>query len=261
VTFTGIAGIGLAYFVTRRLDTPLLRRFLVAAGLLLLAIFAHFVWNSPLFGDLDLLMYGLVKGMPFLIGLIILLVLARRREHVALTEVLAPEVGRGGITAFELTLLRDRRARRATVRQLVAKAGKPAEWGLRQLQREQVKLALISSGVDTDDDARLLQQRAVARTQRARLLTAPGAPEALGFSPEEAAAETRAATTFAPDRTVGPGGGWAWTTPDLTDKRRMGLPPGLPLQTVEQRGEWVLARGRDGWHGWTGRTYLAPLSG
>ena len=256
VTFTGIAGIGLAYFVTRRLEKPLLRRAWVAAGLLLLAMLAHFVWNSPLFYELDLLMYGLVKGLPFLIGLIILLVLARRREHVALTEVLLPEVGRDGVTALELTLLSDRRARRAVVRQLVASAGKPAEWGFRQLQREQVKLALISSGVDSGDDARLLQQRAVVRAQRARLLTAHGAADALGFSAEDAVAEVQATTTLAPDQAVGPGGGWAWATPSLADRQRMSLPPGLPLQTIEQRGDWVLVRSQSGWYGWTGATYL-----
>jgi hypothetical protein len=165
------------------------------------------------------------------------------------------------VTASELTLLRDRRARKHTIRQLVAKAGPQAEWGLRQLQREQVKLALVSSGVDSPDDARLLQQRSVARAQRARLLTAPGAPEALGFSADQAATEITAASTFTPDRTVGPNGAWAWTTPDLADKRRMGLPASLPLQTVEQRGDWVLVRGRDSWYGWTGATYLVPFAG
>ncbi len=261
VMFTGIAGIGLAYFVSRRNDVAFMRRFLVAAGLLLLAIFAHFFWNSPLFSDTDILTYGLIKGMPFFICLVILLYLARRREHVALTEVLGPEVGRGGVTALELTLLRDRRARRETRRALTAQAGPQAEWALRQLQKEQVKLALLSSGVDSPDDARLLQQRAVARSVRARLLTAPGAPEALAFSAEDAQAEVQAATTFTPDRMVAPSGAWAWITPDLADRRRLPLPGSLPLQTVESRGDWVLVRGRDNWFGWTGATYLVPFTG
>jgi RsiW-degrading membrane proteinase PrsW (M82 family) len=261
VMFTGIAGIGLAYFVTRKHDTTLLRRFAVAAGLFLLAVAAHFFWNSPLFGELDLLMYGLVKGMPFFICLVILVYLARRREHVALTEVLEPELGRGGVTARELTMLRDRRARRATTRELVAKAGVHADWALRQLRREQVKLALISSGVESADDARLLQQRAVTRALRGRLLTAPGAPEALGYTAEEAAAEVQATTTFTPDRMVAPSGAWAWTLPDLADRHRLALPGSLPLKTVEQRGDWVLVRSRDNWHGWTGATYLVPFTG
>lgn len=47
VTFTGIAGIGFAYFVTRRGERSFIRRLLVAAALLLTAMLAHFVWNSP----------------------------------------------------------------------------------------------------------------------------------------------------------------------------------------------------------------------
>jgi protease PrsW len=259
VMFTGIAGIGFAYFVSRRGETSLGRRTLVAAGLLLLAIFAHFVWNSPLFGDVDIFVYGLIKGMPFFIFMVVLLYLARRREHAALAEVLGSELGRGGITAQELTLLRDRRARRAAIRQLVAGGGPQAEWALRALQREQVKLALVSSGVDSADDARLIQQRELCRTLRARLLGAPGAPQVLGFSAEEAAAEAQSISSFVADRAVAPAGAWAWATPSQTDKVRMGLPPGLPLRIVERRDGWVLVRGADGWFGWTGEPYLAPL--
>lgn len=260
VTFTGIAGIGFAYFVTRRGDRTFMRRFGVAAGLLLLAMLAHFIWNSPLLGNLDIITYGLVKGLPFFIGLIVLLYLARRREHVALTEVLAPEVGRGGVTAQELSLLSDRRARRIAVRQLVQGAGPQAEWALRQLQREQVKLALVASAAESADDARLIQQRATCRAQRARLLTAPGAPAVLGFSADEAASESQATLAFAPDRVVAATGAWAWATPDHNDRVRMGVAPGTPLQVIEQRGDWLLVRRQDGWYGWTGAPYLAPLT-
>ena len=55
VTFTGIAGIGFAYFVTRRGEQPFIRRLLVAAALLLLAMAAHFIWNSPLLGTLPII--------------------------------------------------------------------------------------------------------------------------------------------------------------------------------------------------------------
>ena len=260
VMFTGIAGIGFAYFVSRRNDTSLARRLLVAAGLLLLAIFAHFFWNSPLFYELDVFVYGLVKGMPFFIAMVILVYLARRREHVALSEVLGPEVGRGGVTDTELRLLRDRRERRNAVKRLVQSAGPQAEWGLRQLLRENVKLALVSSAADSADDARLIQQRAIARSQRARLLTAPGASEVLGYTAEDAAREQRAAAAFTPDRMVGPNGAWAWATPNQVDPVRMGLAPGTPLQVVEQRGNWLLVRRQDGWHGWTGVPYIAPMT-
>ena len=34
------------------------------------------------------LLYGVVKGLPFLIGLVVLVILARRREHQTLGELL-----------------------------------------------------------------------------------------------------------------------------------------------------------------------------
>lgn len=258
VTFTGISGIGLAYFVTRAGHASLAKRIAVAAGLLLLAMFAHFVWNSPLFDDLPLLLYGAVKGLPFLIGLIVLVILARRREKVALGEVLAGEIGRGGVTATELDLLRDRRRRKAAHQTLRRNAGGQAEHLFARLQREQLNLALTASSVDSPDDARLHQQRLIARGLRAALLTAPGASALLDMPADSAPTELQA-TTFLPDHTVAPLGAWAWQTPDQNGKR-MALAIGLPLQVVETRASWLLVRSQSGWHGWTGAPYLDELA-
>lgn len=262
VTFTGISGIGLAYFVSRRADRPLSRRVLVAGGLLLLAMLAHFIWNSPLFDDLPILLYGVVKGLPFLIGLIVLLYLARRREHTALGEVLAPEVGRGGVLEPELARLHDPRSRRAAVKSVRQAGGPEAERLMRQLQREQIKLALVASSVDSTDDARVVQQRAICQGVRARLWQMPGVAAALGVSPEAAAAQVAAGIAlgaFVPGRLVAQSGAWAWATPDQTDRRRISLAPALPLQVIEDRGDWLLVRSQSGWYGWTGAPYLAAL--
>ena len=259
VTFTGIAGIGFAYFVTRRWDQPFLRRLLVAVGLLLLAMAAHFVWNSPWLDDLPILLYGAFKGLPFLIGLIVLLYLARRREHHALAEVLEGEVGKPGLLGPEMALLRDPRTRRAT-RKLIRQAGGPeAERLLNQLQRGQIQLALVASSVDSDQDARLRQQRATLADLRARLWQMPGVTGALGVPVDEASnAQPR---PFTPNRAVGPSGAWAWTTPDQTGRLRTGLVAGLPLEIVEERPDgWLLARSQSGWYGWTGAPYLTGPS-
>ncbi|MDQ3492883.1 MAG: PrsW family intramembrane metalloprotease [Chloroflexota bacterium] len=70
VLYTGLAGIGVAYFVRHRDDRSLARRTALALGLLGLAILAHFVWNSPLIWDLfPLFVATTVKGMPFLLAL------------------------------------------------------------------------------------------------------------------------------------------------------------------------------------------------
>lgn len=261
VTFTGIAGIGFAYFVTRRLDQALSRRLLVAGGLLLAAVAAHFIWNSPFLDDLHIVLYGVFKGLPFLIGLIVLLYLARRRENAALGEILASEVGQPGLVSNELDALRDRRSRRGAAQRIRAAAGPEAERLFRQLQREQVKLALVASSVDSPYDALLAQQRAVCESLRLRLWQAPGVAAALGVAPEAAAATLQRVSPFTPDRVVGPTGAWAWARPDQMERRRVGLAPGLLLDVVEARLDgWVLVRSQSGWYGWTGAPYLAEAA-
>ena len=257
VTFTGLSGIGFAYFVTRRFDQPLSRRLLVAGGLLLLAMAAHFIWNSPWLDDLPILLYGAFKGLPFLIGLIVLLYLARRREHAALGEILASEVGQPGLAAPEMDALRDRGSRRAAAKRIRIAAGPDAERTFKQLQREQVKLALVASSVDSPDDAQLVQQRAVCESLRFRLWQTPGVAAALGVAPEAAAAALQRVSSFTPDTLVGPQGAWGWARPDQSERRRVGLAPGLPLDVVEARLDgWVLVRSQNGWYGWTGAPYL-----
>jgi RsiW-degrading membrane proteinase PrsW (M82 family) len=258
VTFTGIAGIGLAYFVSHRFDRPLLNRLAVAAGLLLLAMTAHFVWNSPwLWRELPLELATMFKGLPFLIGLIVLLWLARKRENDALSEVLAGEIGRPGLLAGEMEVLRNARARRAAARRVRQSAGPEAARLLKQLQREQVKLALVGTAVDSADDAGLLQQRAVCQGLRQRLWQMPGVTAALGLTPDVVdAAAAVAPAPWARNAIVGATGGWALATPDWNDGRRIGLPPRLELQVIQERGPWVLVRSRDGWLGWSDGRYL-----
>lgn len=260
VTYTGISGIGLAYFVTRRFDTGFGKRLAVAAGLLLVAISAHFIWNSPVFDELPILLHGVVKGAPFLIGLILLVYLARRREHIALGEVLRSEVGQRGLLASELPFLHDPKARRAARKRVGQAAGPRTEQLFNQLQREQIQLALTASAADSVDDARLHQQRDVIARMRAALWQTPGGVSALNPTADELAAHSPDRVTFTPTAVVGAAGAWAWRTPDQRDPHVVPLAAGLPLQVVEERDGWMLARAQAGWHGWTGRPYLAELT-
>lgn len=260
VTFTGIAGIGLAYFVSHRFDRPLSRRLLVAGGLLLLAMAAHFVWNSPWLDGLPPLLYTTFKGLPFLIGLLVLLWLARKRENKALAEVLASEIGQPGLLAGEVEVLDDWRTRWATALRLRRAAGPQAQRLFRQLQREQVKLALVGTAVNSTDDCGLLQQRAACQALRLRLWQMPGVTDALGLTQDAVAAVLAGAPpAWARNAQVITTGGWALATPDWNDPRRIGLPPRLELQVTQDRGPWVLVRSRDGWLGWTDSRYLEPL--
>jgi RsiW-degrading membrane proteinase PrsW (M82 family) len=72
------------------------RRLAVALGLFVLAVVAHFFWNSPWLWELPLFLATALKGMPFFIVLFVALRLARRREHRWLGSALEGEVGRGG---------------------------------------------------------------------------------------------------------------------------------------------------------------------
>jgi hypothetical protein len=120
---------------------------------------------------------------------------------------------------------------------------------------------LTVSSVDSADDARLLQQRAVIQGLSAQLWAIPGAAAALGFTPDEIAAnQATNSAAFAPNRTVGIAGGWAWPTPEQTTSHALALAPGLQLQVVEDRGGWLLVRAPNGWLGWTGAPYLTEPS-
>ena len=47
VLYTGLVGMGIGYFVSRRTRRPLARRIVVLAGLSAAAVLGHFLWNSP----------------------------------------------------------------------------------------------------------------------------------------------------------------------------------------------------------------------
>jgi RsiW-degrading membrane proteinase PrsW (M82 family) len=262
VTFTGIAGIGFAYFVTRRFDRSLIRRLAVAGGLLLLAMFAHFFWNSPLLSFLPDWLYTATKGLPFLIGLIVLLYLARKRENDDLAAVLARETGQTGMLESEMADLRSWRIRRQAAQRVRQAAGPAAARLFSQLQREQLRLALVTSAVDSPDDASLLEQRARCQLLRLQLWQIPGVISALGLTPDAVdAARAAAPPPWAPSAAVGQAGAWAMATPDWNDRRRLALRPGTPLQVLQDRNSWLLVRAVNGWLGWTDSRYLAQRPG
>ena len=77
VLYTGLVGMGIGYFVSRRRRQPFGKRLLVLAGLSAAAVLGHFLWNSPLldlfpsrpWSGADLLMIPVattVKGLPLL---------------------------------------------------------------------------------------------------------------------------------------------------------------------------------------------------
>jgi hypothetical protein len=194
VLYTGLVGMGVAIVTTRRDHRPAAARWRLAALFAGAAVFGHFLWNSPLleffparpWQGVDWLIIPIataVKGLPLLLFVVLALRLAQARDRRWLREALASEIGSGGITAEELTILESPRLRRLARRDLQRRGGDRAARLLKRLQREQMNLAMVRSKVAVDDDPALVRQRAICRSLRDGLDAIPGAAPARGFAP------------------------------------------------------------------------------
>ena len=190
VLYTGLTGMGIAWFVTRT-DQRLARRLLVAGGLCLTAVLAHFLWNSPL---LNLLPTGevtpleqlvaiplaaAIKGIPFLVLVVLLVGLARRQERRWLEAAAAGELGGPALTAEDLYVLEQPRRRWRARRAMRRRAGRRAAALLRRLQRQQLSLAMLRTRLGDNDDPDLIGQRQrIAQTREALGAAIAGSPAA-----------------------------------------------------------------------------------
>ena len=204
VLWTGLSGLGFAYYVTQR-HLPRQRRILVAAGLFALAVTAHVVWNSPLLNDLlsnfgGIVAFGLIKGLPFLAFLIVLVYLAQRRERRWFATIITSDVGTDVLSQAELVELGSVRSRWAARRRVAARKGPQAGQLYGQLQREQINLAMIRSKVGSDHDAAVVAQRQRIREVRAQLNAIPDAPQPVPpvYVPPAPAQPTMPAPPIAP---------------------------------------------------------------
>jgi RsiW-degrading membrane proteinase PrsW (M82 family) len=189
VLYTGLTGIGIAYFVSRRDEASLSKRLLVAGGLFGTAVFGHFLWNSPLLnffpgsvkGPSDWLAIPLaaaVKGVPLLVFVVVLVRLAHRRERMWLELALQQEVDSAALTPSELRVLLDRGARRRSRREMRDRAGEQAQRLLKRLQREQINLAMVRTRAHGQETRELVAQRELCKSLREALAAVPGAASA-----------------------------------------------------------------------------------
>ena len=181
VLWSGLVGIAVAYFVTRRGEASVAKRFGVAAGLVGIAIVGHFLWNSPLRDAfipqfpiegaeyLQVVLALAIKGLPLLMVVVLAVVLARRRERRWLRAALASEVGGEGLNPDELAALEDRAARKRRRSEVAVRGGRSAVATLRRLERAQVNLAMIRTRVEGDDHPDLVAQRRYCAALRAHL--------------------------------------------------------------------------------------------
>ena len=191
VLYTGLTGIGIAYFVSRRGEVPLGRRVAVAAGLFAAAVGAHFLWNSPWLnyfpssldslGDwLQIPLGAAIKGIPLLLCVVVLVRLAHLRERMWLGAALRSETDTPALTVGELQVLLDPRAKRRSRRVMRHRAGVAGQRLLKRLQREQVNLAMMRTMAHADDAPEVARQRELCKSLRDGLLAIPGAAPAAG---------------------------------------------------------------------------------
>ena len=273
VLWTGLTGLGFAYYVTQR-DQPRQRRLMYFIGLFALAVVAHFIWNSPLFGELltgigGIVMFGLIKGLPFLIFLGLLIVLAQRREHRWFGALTERDTGTDVLTQTELAELGGLRSRWRARRQMAARKGPQAGKLAAQLQREQINLAMIRSRAGSDDDPSVVAQRERIRAIRAQLeaiadlpqpiAPAYGAPTATA-GPAVASVAAPAGAAWTPTHVVPATGMAAWSAPDPSQAAVAQLAPGVQLRLLEERGAWAHVMGSNGWTGWVDGRLLVRLA-
>lgn len=189
VLYTGLVGMAIGLLVTRRDPTPVRQRLPLVTGIIALAVLGHALWNAPVLAlapsppvhGAAWLLYPVdlaIKGLPLLLFVIVALRLARARERRWLDGALDGEVGRGGVTAEELAVLRVPARRRAAVRIMRTRAGDAAGRLLARLQREQIDLAMVASRVPAPDAPALVAQRAYCVSLRSALDAIPGAAAA-----------------------------------------------------------------------------------
>ena len=210
VLFTAITGMGFAYFATGR-GRAMPKRLIGFGACVAAGVAAHVVWNSPWMqsilansdgqpSTLQWIEYGAVKGMPFFVLLVILVVLATRSEEKNFRAIVAGEPDPQVLTELEMKSLGSLVSRRAARNAAGRLRGPKASRLTGQLQASQIEYAMIRSRVGTIVDPALDAQRLKIRGIRAQLATLPfaTAPAAYAAVPGQAPATYAAAPGQAP---------------------------------------------------------------
>ena len=151
--YSAIAGAGVAYAVLRT-NRSWSRRLAVAVAALLVAWTGHFLWNSPLLGQLPVLPVMLAKGALILGVFLVLLRLARRGEFESLSSRLAAPADSAVATPGEVAALRLHRTRRLARWNAWTTGGGTAARAAKRLQRVQADLAVALRDGGPDEVAR-----------------------------------------------------------------------------------------------------------
>lgn len=145
-----------------------------AAGYIALGAGAHFIWNSPLLSGLaegGLIGFWLmltIKGLPMLIGLAILIRLARKRERKWFATFSTTFHDDEAVTEAEVAELSGLRARRRARKAALRAKGPMGEQLKGQVQREQMTLVQLMSRHGAEDNPEVAVQQAKVHALKAQ---------------------------------------------------------------------------------------------
>ena len=163
--YSGLAGAGIGFAISRTDRSPATRLGAVVAGLGL-AWFLHFLWNLPAPGGPGG-MVAIAKGL-FILGLVLFVLLrAQGRESHLYTRYLKSVHDPAVVTSAEIEQLRTYRSRQAAVRTAARNGGERAASAKRALQRGQADLSVAMGTGDLDAVAQARRRIARARTRLA----------------------------------------------------------------------------------------------
>jgi hypothetical protein len=255
VLFAGLTGMGFAYLVTSR--AVLSRRIAGFGGCFAAALAAHAMWDSPILNDLlanggappsqlSVILWSTLKGLPFLILLCVLVVVATRSEERSFRAIVSGEADESLFPEPELRALGSLWTRRSARAEAGRRLGPAGARLMGELQSAQIDYALVRSRSESAADPALEPLRRRIRWIRARMVPVSGAlsadalPGAAGVSVPD----------WSPTHLVPVGGVAAWAVPDPSQPPVASLPPGLEVVVESRIDDWALVRAAGGLRGW-----------
>jgi RsiW-degrading membrane proteinase PrsW (M82 family) len=142
--YTGIAGAGVGYLVSRR-DRPWLTRIGVAVALFGVAWLFHFLWDLRFLNDWAGDSFGaklaifLIKGIPALATLLVVVRIGRNQERKVWTAFVEGRIDKAIVTEAEAKALLDRKGRRAARKAVAEAKGRKAGRLQKHLQYAQLR--------------------------------------------------------------------------------------------------------------------------
>jgi protease PrsW len=200
VLFAGLTGMGFAYFATQR-SQAFARRVFVFVLLVGAGVAAHAVWDSPWMvsvldtasatdkpSTLQWVEYGVIKGMPFLLLLILMVVLATRSEEKNFRAIVAGEPDPEVFYEPEIKSLGSLWSRRRARSESARLHGTMGSKLTGKLQAAQIEYSMIRSRADSLTDPALDAQRQKIRQIRMQLAGVPLLPAPVRPAPQPVAA-------------------------------------------------------------------------